>query len=147
MKLAQTVRPVYSVSTRVTRSDTAALCTRVSYLALQTHLKAPHMHAASVNMNSFHPHCIAYLLHRPLQPVSLHHRTRFSRHPSLIPPSNPFCLRFRARTHRCHRGFYLDSRVQHFTWRGRLPFLHSHLSSPCLSTRFLFDPLRRMLLS
>lgn len=88
------------------------LCAPVSPILRCKPLKAPHMHAASVNMNSFHPHCIAYLVP---QPVSLHHRTRFSRHSSLIPPSNPFCLRFRARTHRCHRGFYLDSRVQHFT--------------------------------
>lgn len=120
------------------------LCAPVSYLALQTHLKAPHMHAASVNMNSFHPHCIAYLVP---QPVSLHHRTRFSRHSSLIPPSNPFCLRFRALPTVVIVGsISIRACNTSLAWAPPLPAFSS-LLSPCLSTRFLFDPLRRMLSS
>lgn len=120
------------------------LCTRVSYLALQTHLKAPHMHAASVNMNSFHPHCIAYLVPNPsLSTIvrGFHATLRWF----LLPTPSVFVFVL-VPTVVIVGSISIRACNTSLAWAPPLPAFSS-LLSPCLSTRFLFDPLRRMLSS
>lgn len=104
VKLAETAR-AWSLVT-YTRSDSyPPRRPSPSYLARQTRLKAPHMHAASVNMNSFHP-SRRWLYRRispshrppkrpsssPVRATSIPLRSLFSRHPSFQAPPCEFLL-------------------------------------------------------